>query len=94
MALKVKTYDALSGEALSNVTLTLTPTNGLFKAGSASGNGKMVKKTANGGGSFFKGLEDGSYTITTEKPGYKKANETANVVKGEREVLEIKLERA
>jgi len=94
LALKIQAYDALSGDGLANVTLTLAPTNGLLKAASANGNGSIVKKTADGGGSHFKSLDDGTYTLTAEKPGFKKVVETVNVVNGEMTVLEIKLEKA
>lgn len=95
LPLKVKAVNAQTGEPEANVTLTLIPTNGLSKVASNSrGNGKdLVKKTADGGGCNYKSLDDGSYIIEAEKPGFKKTSEIVNVVNGQLTVLEIKMEK-
>ena len=96
LPLKIQATNAQTGAPEANVTLTLIPTNGLLKAAAANGNGKsnIVKKTATGGGSNYKSVADGTYTVEAEKPGFKKVIETVNVVNGELTVLEIKMEKA
>ena len=92
--LKIQVSNALTGAPEANVILTVTPVNGQLKAAAANGKSSIVKKTAAGGGSNHKNLPDGTYTVTAEKPGFKKVIETVNVVNGETTVLEIKMEKA
>jgi hypothetical protein len=58
-----------------------------------NGKGRIVKKTAAGGGSNYKSVEDGPYTVEAEKPGFKKVINNINIVNGEITVLEIKMEK-
>ncbi len=51
-----------------------------------------MKKTAEGGGSYYKSLADGSYTVTATKPGFTNTTKTVSVVNGELTVLEILME--
>jgi len=83
LALRIQTTNAQTGEPEANVTLTL-----------ANGHDKIVKKTADGGGSYFKSLADGSYTVTATKPGLKEVAKNVSVVNGELTVLEILMEEA
>jgi len=52
----------------------------------------LVVKTAEGGGSYYKGLADGGYTVTASKPGFNNTTKTVSVVNGELTVLEILME--
>jgi len=54
----------------------------------------LVVKTAEGGGSYYKSLADGSYTVTATKPGFNNTTKTVSVVNGELTVLEILMEKA
>jgi len=94
LPLKIKATNAATGAPEANVTLTLTPSNGLMKTAATNGKSNIVKKTAAGGGSNYKSLADGTYTLEAEKPGFKKVTETVNVVNGELTILEIKMEKA
>ena len=94
LPLKIKATNATTGAPEANVTITLSPANGLMKAASTNGKSNIVKKTAAGGGSNYKSLADGTYTVTATKPGYKDVIMTVNVVNGELTVLEIKMEKA
>jgi hypothetical protein len=94
LPLKIKATNAQTGEPEANVTLTLTPANGLMKAAATNGKSNIVKKTATGGGSNYKSLADGTYTVTATKPGFKDVIMTVNVVNGELTVLEIKMEKS
>jgi hypothetical protein len=93
LPLKIKATNAATGAPEANVTITLTPVNGLMKAAAANGKGNVVKKTAAGGGSNYKSVPDGTYTVEAEKPGFKKVIETVSVVNGEFTVLEIVMEK-
>lgn len=93
LPLKIKATNAKTGAPEANVKLTLIPMNGQLKAG-ANGKSSIVKKTAAGGGSNYKSLADGSYTVTATKPGFKDVTENVNVVNGELTVLKIKMEEA
>jgi hypothetical protein len=92
LALKVQANDAQSGEALANVSLTLTPASTALRAASTSQK-TAVKKTAKGGGANYKGLADGEYTVVAKKPGFKDVTTTVSVVNGEFTVLEIRMEK-
>ena len=92
LALKVQANDAQSGEALANVTLTLTPASTALRAASTAKT-NIVKKTAKGGGSNYKGLADGDYTVVAKKPGFKDVTTTVSVVNGESTLLEIAMEK-
>lgn len=92
LALKVQANDAQSGDSLANVTLTLTPANTALRAASTAKT-TVVKKTAKGGGSNYKSLADGDYTVVAKKPGFKDVVTTVSVVNGESTVLEIKMEK-
>jgi hypothetical protein len=94
LPLRIKAINAETGAPEANVTLTLIPTSELSKAAAATGKSNVVKKTAAGGGSNYKSVPDGTYTVEAEKPGFKKVIETVNVVHGELTVLEIKMEKA
>lgn len=94
LPLKVKATNAATGAPEANVTITLSPANGLMKAAASNGKSNIVKKTAAGGGSNYKNLADGTYTVTATKPGFKDVVMTVNVVNGELTVLEIKMEKA
>lgn len=94
LALKIKVTDAQTGEPLANTTLTITPDNGTQKTASQIAKESIVKKTAAGGGLNVKSIEDGSYTVTASKPGYKNKSVTVNVVNEELAVLEIEMEKA
>jgi len=83
LPLKIKTTNAQTGEPEANVTLTLV-----------DGQEKIVKKTAEGGGSYYKSLADGSYTVTASKPGFNNITKTVSVVNGELTVVEILMEKA
>lgn len=93
LSLKVKAINAKTNLPEANVKLTLIPVNGQVKASAVNGKGAIVKKTAAGGGSNFKSLADGTYTLEAEKPGFKKVTETLTVVNGELTVLEIIMEK-
>ena len=90
---QIKTTHAQTGEPLANVTVTLTPNNGLLKAASSNGHSTIVKKTAAGGGANIKSAPDGTYNYTAEKPGFKVRTGTITIVNGELSVLEIQLEK-
>ncbi len=94
LALKIRTTNAETGAPEANVTLTLTPADGQLRGATASSKSDIVKRTAAGGGSNYKGLADGTYTVTARKPGLKDATLTVNVVNGELSVLEIVMEKA
>lgn len=93
LSLKVKAINAKTNLPEANVNLTLMPVNGQVKASAVNGKGAIVKKTAAGGGSNFKSLADGTYTLEAEKPGFKKVTETLTIVNGELTVLEIIMEK-
>ena len=93
LPLQIKAMNAKTGAPEANVKLTLMPTNGQLKAAGVNGNSTIVKKTAAGGGSNYKSLADGAYTLEAEKPGFKKVSQTVNVVNGELTVVEIVLEK-
>lgn len=100
LALKIQANDLQSGEGVANVTLTLAPVKGQAKAAATNttsndGNNKnnIVKKTAPGGGSNFKSLPDGDYTVNAKKPGYKVTNVNVGVVNGELTVLNINIDK-
>lgn len=92
LALKVKATNAHTQSPEANVTLTLTPTNGQLKSASTSEKKGIVKKTAVGGGSNYKSVADGVYTLTAKKTGFKEVIETVNVVNGEMTSVEIMME--
>ena len=94
LPLKINAINAKTGSPEANVKLTLIPTNGLLKAATTNGHSNIVKKTASGGGSNYKSLADGTYTVEAEKPGFKKVIETVNIVNGELTVLNITMEKA
>ena len=94
LTLKVRATNAQTGGAEANVTLTLTPATEQAKAAGANGKSSVVKKTAAGGGSYYKSVADGIYTVTAKKPGFRNVVETVSVVNGEMTVLEIKMEKA
>lgn len=83
LALRIQTTNAQTGEPEANVMLTLV-----------DGQEKIVKKTAEGGGSYYKGLADGNYIVTASKPGFNNTTKTVSVVNGELTVLEILMEKA
>ena len=93
LALKIKATNAKTQTPEANVTLTLTPTNGQLKSASASEKKGVVKKTAIGGGSHYKSVADGVYTLTAKKTGFKEITETVNVVNGEMTVVELEMEQ-
>lgn len=93
LALKVKTINAQSGKPEPNVTLLLMPVSADLKMITASGKGKIMKKTAKAGGCNYKNIADGTYSIDAKKPGFKVVNETVNVVSGELAVVEIIMEQ-
>ncbi len=90
---QVKTTNAQTGEALANVTVTLTPSNGFLKAASSNGQSTIVKKTAAGGGANIKSAPDGTYNYTAIKPGFKVQTGSITIVNGELAFLDIKLEK-
>jgi len=92
LALKVQATDSQSGTGVANVTLTLAPAVSALRAASSKKN-SIVKKTAKGGGSNYKGLADGDYTVTATKPGFKDVITTVSVVNGESTALEIVMEK-
>lgn len=94
LPLKIKTINSITGAPESNVILILTPVNGQLKSTAANGKNSIVKKTAAGGGSNYKSLPDGTYSLEAEKPGFKKVITTVNVVNGEMTILEIKMEKS
>lgn len=94
LPLKIKATNAKTGLAEANVKLTLIPLNGQSKAVGLNGTTTIVKKTAAGGGSNYKSLADGTYTLEAEKPGFKKVVETINIINGELTVLNISMEKA
>jgi hypothetical protein len=91
--LKIKTINAITGAPEANVILKLTPVNGQLKSAAANGKNSIVKKTAAGGGSNYKSIPDGTYTLEAEKPGFKKVITTITVVNGEINIIEIKMEK-
>ena len=93
LALKIKATNAHTQTPEANVTLILTPTNGQLKSASASEKKGVVKKTAVGGGSHYKSVADGVYTLTAKKTGFKEITETVNVVNGEMTVVELEMEQ-
>ena len=93
LALKVKTINAQSGKPEPNVTLILMPASADLKMITASGKGKIMKKTAKAGGCNYKNIADGTYSIDAKKPGFKVVNETVNVVSGELAVVQIIMEQ-
>lgn len=93
LALKVKTINAQSGKPEPNVTLILMPASADLKMITATGKGKIMKKTAKAGGCNYKNIADGTYSIDAKKPGFKVVNETVNVVSGELAVVEIIMEQ-
>ena len=92
LALKIKAKNVHTQKPEANVTLILTPTNGLLKSASASDRKGVVKKTATGGGSNYKNIADGMYLLTAKKTGFKDVNETVNVVDGEMTSIEVLME--
>jgi hypothetical protein len=93
LPLKIQATNAKTGAPEANVKLTITPVNGELKAAAANGKSSIVKKTAKGGGSNYKNVPDGTYTVTAIKPGFKEYTTTISVVNGEMTVLEIKMEK-
>ena len=92
LALKIKATNADTKSPEANVTLTLMPTNGQLKSATVSERKGVVKKTAVGGGSHYKSVADGVYTLTAKKTGFKEVTETVNVVNGEMTFVEIIME--
>ena len=95
LALKIQATNALTGKPEANVTLTLTPTNGLLKSAavnsSSNGISAIIKKTAAGGGSNYKNVPDGSYNLTAKKSGFDDVIATVNIVNGEMTVVNIRM---
>jgi hypothetical protein len=87
LSLKAQINDQQTGQGMANVTLAIAPAGGTAAD-------SIVKKTADGGGSNFKGLDDGNYTYTAKKPGYKDAAGTVSVVNGENTALTITMEKS
>jgi len=71
LPLKVKVTNAITGAPEANVKITIIPANGQLKGAAANGNSTIVKKTAAGGGSNFKGLADGQYILTAQSLVFK-----------------------
>jgi len=94
LSLKIQVTDSQTGEGLANVTVTLTPVDPLLKIAANNKKNNITKKTAKGGGSHFKGLPDGDYTVNAKKPGRKETNSNVSVVNGELNVLNINMDKA
>jgi hypothetical protein len=82
--LKIQANDAQTGLGLANVTLTIVST-----VTSQS----IIKRTSDGGGSQVKDIDEGKYTITAVKPGFKTVSTNANVVSGELASVTINMEK-
>lgn len=94
LPLKIKATNAQTGAPEANVTLTLAPVNGQFKAAAINDKNVIVKKTAAGGGANYKSLPDGDYIVNAKKPGFKETNTNVSVINGELTVINIQLDKA
>jgi hypothetical protein len=86
--------EAQTSSPIKGVTVTFIPVNGTAKLIQASGNGAgLVKKTAAKGGFYIKSLEDGTYQVLFQKPGYADSTQEVNVTNGELCVVNATLEK-
>ncbi len=91
LALKIKAKNASTQKPEPNVTLLLTLTDETRNSFGIGKRESVLKTTAAGGGSQFKVMADGVYTLTAKKNGFKEVVKTVNVVDGEMTVVEIEM---
>ena len=93
LALKAQAQDAMTGEALANVTFRFVPAGNILKSGSTGGAKPLVKKTATKGGLKQRNMAEGAYHVVISKLGYKDKTETVNIINGETTMVEVMLDK-
>jgi len=93
LAIKGLVTDAATGLGVKGVKVTLTLNGASVPAVNGSNNSMIVKKSAKKGGFMIATADEGTYAVTAEIPGYKKAVASVVVVAGQRSKLNIRLEK-
>jgi hypothetical protein len=91
--LKVMTINAETELPEASVKLILKPTKDIAKSASNM-NEYVAKKTLTAGKCYYKNLSNGTYIIKASKPGFKDVEMTVNVVKSEKTVVYVRMEKA
>jgi hypothetical protein len=92
LALKATATDLLSGKPVKGVIFSFHPEGTEMTI--TSGNGIIIKKTADKGIFHIKSMQAGTYKVVVNKPGYKEKEVMLNVADGERSDLKVELEKA
>jgi hypothetical protein len=82
-ALRVQTVSAQTGQPEPNVIITLTPVKNALKNRTNKNKIVVSKKTAKGGGAFFRSIPDGTYHVAATKLGFQESVMTIAIVRGE-----------
>jgi len=93
VALKGLVVDADSLEPLKGVTLTITPDTDSTTVDFSNNGGHVVKRTASKGGFMVKRLQEGIYSVTVAKVGYRNQVVSVVVSSGELSRLSVKLSK-
>jgi len=94
LSLKLQATNAETGEAIPNVTITITPVTPTTLLKSAhAGKPSIVLKTAAKGGTQSSNMPQGNYIFTAEKPGLKLYSNSTSVVDGEMTHIEVVMEK-
>lgn len=91
LTLKAQATEKKTGQPVKGAIFTFK-TSGLM-SGTTSGNGEIVKKTADKGKFNIKNMPAGTYLVTVSKPGYVDRTETVIVADGDLTNLRVELER-
>jgi hypothetical protein len=94
LAIKGLVTDDATGSTLKGAKLTFTLNGSATLTKSANSKNSFTRKSADKGGFFVRPVADGTYQVTAELPGYKKATVAVSVISGQMSILDIGLERA
>lgn len=88
-ALKASAMDIIAGMPLKGVKFTFFPEGAIMNPGNES----LVKKTAEKGIFYVKGIPEGNYKIKISKTGYKEQEAKVSIVPGEMAEVEVEMEK-